>query len=60
MRGKDGKLSFSEKGRKRIWKNLMGEIMNKGNAWDHMTEANLVAGSVEKVTFKEMAKAVKV
>ena len=29
MRGKDGKLGFSEKDRKRIWKNHAEETMNK-------------------------------
>ena len=31
MRGKDGKLDFSEKDRKRIWRNHLEEIMNKEN-----------------------------
>ena len=29
IRGKDGRLGFNEKDRKRIWKNHMEEIMNK-------------------------------
>ena len=29
MKGKDGRLGFSEKDRKRIWKNHVEEIMNK-------------------------------
>ena len=29
MRGKDGRLGFSEIDRKRIWKNHMGEIINR-------------------------------
>ena len=31
MRGKDERLNFSEKDRKRMWKNHMKEIMNKEN-----------------------------
>ena len=31
MRGKDKKLGFSEKDRKRIWKNHMEKIMNEVN-----------------------------
>ena len=31
MKGKDGRLDFSEKDRKRIWKNHMEEIINKKN-----------------------------
>ena len=42
MRGKDRRLSFSEKHRKRIWKNHMEEIMNKENDWDHVTEASMI------------------
>ena len=42
MRGKDGRLGFSEKDRKRTWKNHMEEIMNKDNDWDHVTEASMV------------------
>ena len=37
MRGKDERLGFSEKDRKRIWKNHMKEIMNIENDWDHVT-----------------------
>ena len=29
MRKKDGRLGFSEKDRRRIWKNYMDKIMNK-------------------------------
>ena len=32
------RFGFSEKNRKRIWKNHMEEIMNKENDWDHMTK----------------------
>ena len=31
MGGKDGRLGFSEKYRKRIWKNHIDEIINKEN-----------------------------
>ena len=37
----------------------MMEIINKENNWDHMTEASMVEGLVEKVTHKEMVTAVK-
>ena len=55
MRGKDGRVGFSEKDRKRIWKNHM-EIMNKENDWDHVTAASMVEGPIKNVTCKEMAK----
>ena len=50
MKGKDRKLSFVEKDRKRILKNHVEEIMNKENDWDHMTEPNMVEGHIEKVS----------
>ena len=60
MRGKDGRLGFSEKDRKRIWKNHMEEIMNKENNWDNVTEASMVEGPIKNVTREEMAIAIKV
>ena len=50
MRGKDGKLGFSKKDRKRICINHLEEIMNEKNDWDHMTEANVVEKPIEKIT----------
>ena len=37
----------------------MEEIMYKENVWDHMAEASVVEGSIEKVNPKEMAIAMK-
>ena len=59
MRGKDGKLCFSEKDRIRIWKNYMEETMNEENDWDHMTETGMVEGPIEKVICKEVVIAIK-
>ena len=42
MRRKNERLGFSEKNRKRIWKNHMEQIINKENDWDHMTKASMV------------------
>ena len=50
IRGKDGRLGFSKKDRKRIWKNYMEEIMNKKNDWDHVTGASMVEGLIRNVT----------
>ena len=55
MKGKDGRLSFSEKDRKRIRKNHMEEIMNKEKDWDHETAASMVEGPSNNVTRKQMA-----
>ena len=62
MRGKDGRLGFSEKDRKRIWNNHMEEIMNKENDWDHVTAATVewYRDLIKNVTCKEMAIAIKV
>ena len=49
MTGKNGKLGFREKDRKRTRKNHIN-ITNKEYDWDHMTEARMVKGFIEKVT----------
>ena len=59
MKEKDGRLGFSEKNRKIIWKNHMEEIMNKED-WDHVTAASMVEGPIKNVTQEEMAIAIKV
>ena len=53
IKGKDRRLGFSEKDRKRIWKNHMEEIINKGNDWDHVTAASTVEGPIKNVTKKK-------
>ena len=60
MRGKDKRLDFSEKDRKRIWKNHMEEIMNKENNWNHVTEASMVVRPIKNVSCKAMVIAIKV
>ena len=52
MRRKDKKLGVSEKGRKVISKNYMKEITKKEDDWDHITEANMVEGPIQKVTIQ--------
>ena len=46
MRGKNGRLGFSEKDRKRTWKSCMKEIMND---WDHVTVGSMIEGSIKNV-----------
>ena len=60
LRGKDRRLGFSEKNRKRLCKNHMEEIMNKENDWDHVTAASVVEEPIKNVTCEEMAIAIKV
>ena len=58
MRGSDGRLSFSEKDRGRVWKEHMERIMNEENEWDQRVEANLVEGPVERVSREEVVEAI--
>ena len=58
--GKDGRLGFSEKDRKRIWKDHVEEIMNNENNWDHVTEASIVKKPIKDVIREEMTIAIKV
>ena len=60
MRGKDGRLGFSEKDKKRIWKNHMEEVTNKENDWDHVIAVSVIEGPIKNVTREEMAIAMKV
>jgi len=59
LRGKDGRLSFSEVDRGKIWKDHMEEIMNVENEWDHRTEVDVVEGPIEKLPVEEMVKAIR-
>ena len=59
MTGKDRRLGFSEKDRKRIWRDHVEEITNNEN-WDHVTEASIVKGPIENATREEMTIAIKV
>lgn len=59
MRGSDGKLSFSEKDRGRVWKEHMERIMNEENEWDQRVEADLVEGPVERISREEVVKAMR-
>jgi len=54
MKDKNGRLSFSEEDQCKIWKEHMEKIMNEKNGWDYMVEADVVEGSVEQVTRKEV------
>ncbi|XP_068671242.1 uncharacterized protein [Montipora foliosa] len=52
MRGSNGRLSFSNKDRGKVWKEHMERIMNEENEWDQN-----VKGPVERVSRKEVVKA---
>ena len=59
MRGSDGRLSFSEKDRGKVWKEHTERIMNEENEWDQNVEADLVEGPVERVSWEEVVKAIR-
>ena len=42
-----------------MMKNLMEEMINNENDWDHVTEASVVEEPIEKIPCKEMAIAIK-
>ena len=56
----EGGRCMREKEKKRIWKNHMGEIMNKENDWEHVTVPSMVEGPIKNLTREEMAIAIKV
>jgi len=58
MRGNDGRLNLSVIDRGIVWMDHMEEMMNEKNEWDHMMEANVVEGPIEKIT-QEMRKAIR-
>ena len=57
MRGSNGRLNFSEKGRGRVWKEHKEIIMNEENEWDQNVQADLVEGPVERINREEVVKA---
>ena len=46
MRGRDGKLCFSEKERGKVWKDYMEMIMNAENDWYDNVDGDAVEGPV--------------
>ena len=38
IKGRDGKIGFSQEDRCKIWKEHMERIMNEENAWDHKVD----------------------
>ena len=59
IKGRDGRIDFSQEDRCNIWKEHMGRIMNEENAWDHKVDAAMVEGPVKKVSRKEVREAIK-
>ena len=59
IKGRDGRIGFSQKDRCKIWTEHRERIMNEENAWDHEVDAAMVEGPVEKVSRKELKEAIK-
>ena len=58
FRGRDGRLSFIEKVRAKIWKERMEKIIGKENEWYEMVETDEVEGPVKKVTRYKIVEAI--
>ena len=54
MKDKQGRIAVNEKNCGKFEK-----ILNVENEWDQMTEADMVEGPVEGVTYKEVMKAIR-
>ena len=59
IKGRDGRIGFSQEDRCKIWKEDMERIMNEENAWDHKVDAAMVEGPVEKVSCEEVREAIR-
>ena len=59
IKGRNGRIGFSQEDRCRIWKEHMEKITNEENAWDHNVDAAMVEGPVEKVSRKEVREAIR-
>ena len=57
MRGSDGKLCFSEKERRIVWKHYTERIMNEENDWDRNVDGDAVEGPVACVSREEVLQA---
>ena len=53
MRGRLGKLCFSEKERCKFWKDYMERIINVENDRDHNVEGDVLEGPVDCINRKE-------
>ena len=47
MKGRDGRIGFSQEDRYKVWKEHMERIINGKNTWDHNVDTAMVEGPVE-------------
>ena len=60
IKGRDGRIGFSQEDRCKIWKeHNMERIMNEENAWDHKVDAAMAEGPVAKLSHKEVKEAIR-
>ena len=59
MRDINGRLVFSERDQKRVWKEHMEKTMNKENAMDQKTDIGIVEGPVEEVFLEVITSPIK-
>ena len=58
IKGRDGRIGFSQEDRCKIRKEHMERIINEENTWDHNVDAAMVEGPVEKVSHEEVREAI--
>ena len=59
IRDIDGRLGVNDIDRKRIWKQHVKKIMNEENDRDHSTNADVLLGTIQRVTHMKIINAVK-
>ena len=59
IKGRDGRIGFSQEDRCKIWKEHMERIIIEENAWDHKVDAATVEGPVEKVSHEVVREAIR-
>ena len=53
MRGSNGRMSFSEKDRGKVWKEHKERTMNEENEWGQNVKAELVEGQLKGLVGKK-------
>ena len=59
-RDKNGKILFSEDGRKRVWMEHMEAIMNEENPWDGMVNVEVAESPMLPFAIDELEKALRI
>ena len=59
IKGKGGRIGFSQEDQCNTWKEHVERIMNEENPWDHRVDAAMIKWPVEKVTCKKVREAIR-